>query len=141
MVILPKGMKADDLVPDPAGRHGHWLHERTGTIVNMGPDFRPGGDGEKVETDNQDKSVVSSNSNIGKRVEVVADGPLKGMRGQISATDAGENDDLTTVIMDEKGNEETFAGVGDDLRLLSQDEIRADEAALEAKIRQVRGNQ
>jgi hypothetical protein len=37
---LPNGWKEKDLVPDPHGRAGVWLHKPTDTPINMGLDYR-----------------------------------------------------------------------------------------------------
>lgn len=132
-VVLPEGVRAQDLTPDPDRRPGVWIHALTGQSIQLPHSWRPDSDnGTKVVEETSDLDGSDGPKEIpglvGRRIQITADGPMKDKKGMISEANMGED---ARIIMDGNGTE-----LGFDLsafRFLSKDEVKADEKALKDK--------
>lgn len=189
-MTLPKGIDERDLIPDPAGRQGYWLHPQSDQVISLGRTWRPSKgrfseaegsetaeeteelpDGTKrpsldtmktklarmnkgqmlafaqeagfaftSEVDTKLKMTSALLSHLGypedltgKRVEIVQ-GRYDGRRGQVSDMIEPEEEGgkySVEVILDKSG--ETLPFEADFVRVLTAEEIQADEVALKAE--------
>lgn len=131
--MLPKFIQQQQhlLVPDPASRSGHWLFPPTGNVVSMPPDWRPEGVSAVAPGTGADVPVKTEDERVGKRVEVLI-GRYEGKRGQVSEVGAEGDAFGLRVILDEEGQEIPLDNF-EQVRLLTPEEVAADEAALAEK--------
>ena len=120
-VILPNGIDINDLTPDPAGRFGHYLHEKTGDVFAFGVSLE---DGSPTQTGSPTKAETKATKTAGDLTGTKVKFP-DGTRAVVTETGNPAEGDTFFVRVQTEGGEEREVKAKADIKPMTKAEIAA----------------